>query len=444
MADVRQVIKSGLLFKVVLGVIASVFCFVFSDVLATYLINTPEASSYVKIASILILFQVLFETLNSIFIGLDTMENSAIADVIRAVIKILSSPLLIILGFSILGALIGHISGYVVAMGVSLTLLLSYLSKNPVDAKAESGIFKSMLKYGAPLCLSSLIVLFSTQYQTIILAFFTSKTEIGNFQVTTLFSTAMTILVYPFIALFPAFAKFSPESKELRQFFRRSVKYTALLLVPAALAIIVMSKDIILTIYGPKYTLASTFIIFQMLANLRAGFGSVVLPNLFSGMKRTDVVLKSSLVYLLVFLLTAPLLLSLYDVVGLIAASVICYVLATLYELFMASKTFNLSIDTRSSVKIYIASAIAALIVFLFATALPFTGILPLIIGGTLFIFTYLTVLPAIGVLNATDLKIFRQLFQEIKSVWPIIRPLLSYEEKVLKYSKKHFSSKST
>ena len=150
-SHVKYVIKSGLLFRLTLGVIASVFCFVFSDVLATYLINTPEASSYIKIASILILFQVLFETLNAIFIGLDTMEKSAIMEMIRAVTKVLFSPLLVILGFSIFGALIGHISGYVVGVGISLTLLLFQLSKNHVDAKAESAILKSMLKYGFPL-----------------------------------------------------------------------------------------------------------------------------------------------------------------------------------------------------------------------------------------------------------------------------------------------------
>lgn len=434
-SNVKYVIKSGLLFRLTLGVIASVFCFVFSDVLATYLINTPEASSYIKIASILILFQVLFETLNAIFIGLDTMEKSAIMEMIRAVTKVLFSPLLVILGFSIFGALIGHISGYVVGVGISLTLLLFQLSKNHVDAKAESAILKSMLKYGFPLYMSSLIVLFSTEYQTIILAFFASKTAIGNFQVTALFSTAITLVVYPFTALFPAFSKFDPESKQLGQFFRRSVKYTALLLVPASMAITVMSNDIIVTIYGTKFMLASTFIMVQMLANLSAGFGSAVLPYLFSGVGRTDIVLKSSLIYLVFFLPAVPLLLSLYDVVGLILASVICYVLATLYELFMASKTFNLTVDMRSSVKIYLASIISACIVFLFVNISPFSSILDLILGCTLFIFIYLTILPPIGVLNATDLKIFRQLFRKIKSIWPIIKLLLYYETKILKYS---------
>lgn len=79
----------------------------------------------------------------------------------------------------------------------------------------------------------------------------------------------------------------------------------------------------------------------------------------------------------------------------------------------------------------------SALFSLTFLVASPFNSILNLIFGGTIFISAYLTLLPAIGVLNATDLEIFRLLFHKIKSVWPIIKLLLSYEAKVLKYTQK-------
>lgn len=86
--DVRSVIKTGLFFKLAVGITASIFCFLFSNVLATYLINTPEAGFYIKVASLLILFQTLFNTLSSIFMGLDNMENNAVMMITRAVTKI--------------------------------------------------------------------------------------------------------------------------------------------------------------------------------------------------------------------------------------------------------------------------------------------------------------------------------------------------------------------
>ena len=434
MSDVRNVIKSAILFELILGVVASIFCYLFSDILATYLINTPAASPYIKIAAILILFQTLFGILDAAFIGLDSMESNAITSIIRSLTKTLLSPLLIVLGFSIAGAIVGHVACYVIGFGASSVLLFFKLRKNHVDTKAESGILKSMLKYGLPLYLSGLIGLLSSEYQTIILAFFVSKAVIGNFQVTSLFSTAIALVVYPFTALFPAFSKVNPESKEMSQFFRRSVKYTALVLIPASLAITVMSNDIISTIYRDEFALASTFIGFYLLTNLRAGFGGSVLSYLFSGVGRTDIVLKSSIIHLAAFFPLALLLIKSYGVIGLIVAGVICSVLATLYELFMAYKLFNLSIDVSSSARIYIASGVTALTVFAFLSVSPFSNIINLILGGTLFIFIYLTILPLLGTVNNTDIEIFIGIFKKINSVWPLLKILLAYETKILKY----------
>jgi len=435
--DVGGVIKTGLFFELAVGVIASVFCFLFSDVLATYLINRPEAGFYIKVASILILFQTLFNTLSSIFMGLDNMENNAVMMIIRAFTKILLSTLLIILGFGILGALLGHISCYIVAAAVSAAILTLKLRKNRENHKAGSGILKSMLKYGAPLYMSGLLGLFMLQYQTIIIAFLTSNAEIGNFQVATLFSTAITLIVYPFTTLFPAFSKLDPENGQLSQFFRRSVKYTALLLIPASVAIAVMSKDLVLTFFGSDYNLAPTFVAFYILINLYAGFGSVVFTFLFNGIGRTDIVLKSSLINIIVFTPLAPLLTASYGITGLIAALFTSGFCSLLYLLLTAVKKINVNLDVSASAKIYIASATSAAFCLTFLSASPFSSIPNLIFGGTIFLFAYLTLLPAIGVINLTDIEIFKLMFHKIKSVWSILKLLLSYEMKVLEYAQK-------
>jgi len=357
--------------------------------------------------------------------------------IIRAFTKILLSTLLVILGFGVLGALLGHISCYIVAVVASVAILTLKLHKNRDDHKASSGILKVMLKYGAPLYMSGLLGLFMLQYQTIIIAFLTSNAEIGNFQVATLFSTAITLIVYPFTALFPAFSKLDPENGQLSQFFRRSVKYTALLLIPASLAIAVMSKDLVLTFFGSDYDLAPTFVAFYILINLYAGFGSAVFGFLFNGIGRTDVILKSSLISIIVFTPLAPLLTASYGITGLIATLFTSSFCSLLYLLSTAVKKINVSLDISSSAKIYLASAISALFSLTFLMASPFNSILNLILGGTIFGFMYLTLLPIIGVLNTTDMEIFRLLFHKIKSVWPILKILLSYEAKILKYTQK-------
>jgi len=435
--DVGGVIKTGLFFELAVSMIASIFCFLFSDILATYLINSPEASFYIKVASLLILFQTLFNTLSSTFIGLDNMENNAVMIITRAVTKILLSTLLIILGFGVLGALLGHVSCYIVAVTAGVAILTLKLHKNHDNHKSGSRILKSMLKYGAPLYVSGLLGLFLLQYQTIIIAFLTSKAEIGNFQVATLFSTAITLLVFPFTALFPAFSKFDPKNGQLSRFFKRSVKYNALVVVPASVAIAVMSKDLVFTFFGSDYNLAPTFVALYILMNLYAGFGSAVLGFLFNGIGRTDVVLKSNIINLLTFTPLAPLLTALFGITGLIATLFTSGFCSLLYLLLVAVKKINVCLDAFSSAKIYLASAVSALLLFIFLAYSQSNSILNLIIGGTIFCVTYLTLLPILRIINFTDIEIFRMMSQKVKSLRIILEFLLLYETKILKLTKK-------
>jgi O-antigen/teichoic acid export membrane protein len=436
-SDVERVIKAGLLAELTVGIGASIFCFLFSDSLAASIINRPEASFYIKVISSLILFQTLFNVLSSAFIGLDKMNSNSIMMIFRAVAKILLSPLLIILGFGIFGALLGHILCYLVAVTLGLANLSFVLKRNRGDNGSSSNILKTMLTYGAPIYLSGFLGLFSTQYQTIIIAFFASNIEVGNFQVATLFSTGMALFTYPFTALFPAFSKLENQKEQLNQFFRRSVKYTALIVVPIAVLIAVMSKDFVYTFFGSDYSLAPTFIAFYILLNLYAGFGNVVFGYLFNGIGRTDIVLKSNIISLIVFLPLAPMLTSLYSVTGLIAALFVSGFCSLLYLLLTAVKKIHVSLDLSSSIKIYVASATSATFSLAFLKVSPLNSILNLIFGGLIFCLAYLTLMPIMRIFNATDMEIFTKIFHKIKSLWFILRLVIFYEAKVLKYAEK-------
>jgi O-antigen/teichoic acid export membrane protein len=436
-SEAVNIIKAGILFELAVGIASSIFCFLFSDVLATYLINRPDAGFYIKVASFLVLFQTLFNAFSSVFMGLDNMESNAVVMTVRAIAKILLSPLLIILGFGIFGALLGHVSCYIVAVVISMVILSLKLRKNRDNHKSDLNKLKTMLKYGAPLYVSGLLGLFTAQYQTIIIAFLTSNTEIGNFQVATLFPTAMALLVVPFQALFPAFSKLDPNNGQFGQFFKRSVKYTALLLVPASVAIAVLSKDMVFIFFGQDYNLAPIFVALYILMNLYAGFGSAVLGFLFSGIGRTDVFLKSNLISLLVIVPLAPLLTAFYGIIGLIAVLFISGFCSLLYQLSIAAKEINAIPDAASSAKIYITSGISALFSLAFLSISPFNSILNLILGGIIFCFMYLTLLPVIGVITFTDVEIFKSMFYKIKGVRFVLKFLLSYETKLLGYKQK-------
>jgi len=428
-----NMLRSGFLFKLVTGIAMSAICLIFSDALATYILNRPGMGFLIKLTSLLTLFQTLFTTLNSSFIGLDKMEGNALIMNVQAIVKSALSPMLVILGFSLVGALIGHVTSYMVAgLAGSLILLKHYRSLGKPSSGNFSSSLKVMLSYGFPLYVSTLLGLFLGQYQNIILAFFASNAEIGNFNIAIALSSLINVLIFPLGVLFPAFSKVDPNSGELRRIFRLSVKYTALLIIPATIIVAILSKDIVYTLYGYSYGSAPFFLQLYILTFLYAGAGSLVLGHLFSGIGETRVILKSNLINLLVFLPLAPILTMTHGVPGLIATLLASSLLSLAYGLRIITKKVEVNLDLKASLRIYFASLLSAIPVLALLHISPFNSLPNLMIGGSLFLLTYLTLTPLTGAITHTDLENLNLILSRIKIVWPLIRPVLTYEAKLL------------
>lgn len=426
-------LKSGLLFKIILSVAISAICFTFSDSLATYILNRPEIGYLVKLASSLVLLQTIDATLNSAFIGLDKMEGSALTMNAQSIAKTALSPILVVLGFSVIGALAGHIASYMFScIAGSLIFFRYYRRLGKPSNNSFSSNLKAMLGYGFPLYLSVLLVLILGQYSTIILAFFVSNAEIGNFSIATTLSTMISVLVFPLSVLFPTFSKVDPNSKDIKKIFRLSVKYATLLIIPATVITVALSKDIVQTLYGYSYNLAPSLLSLYILTFLYTGAGSIVLIHLFNGIGQTKVVFKYNLINLLIFLPLAPILTMFYRVPGLIIALLISNLLSLAYGLIIAIKKLKFDLDLKASLKIYLASFLSAIPMLIFLNYSPLNSLPNLVIGGSLFLFTYLTLAPVTSAITHSDLENLHSILSKIKILRQLLKPLLTYEAKLV------------
>ena len=440
-----RILRSGFLFTLFTGAAMSVVGFAFSEFFATYLLNKPEIGFYVKLASLVILFQTIFSSAYYAFVGLDRMERSSLIKGLMSVLKASVAPLLIISGFGVTGAILGHVIGYVGAgiMGVLILFFGPYriLKSSSTIGKSDDGHFlgdiKLMVGYGFPLYLLSLLIKVGGQYQLILLAFYVSNLEIGNFNAAVNLSAFATILMVPIAtALFPAFSKLSSTDRsKLKRFFGLSVKYTSLLIVPASIGVMVLSKEIVHIIYGPGYGLTPQFLSLYVVVFLFAGLGHHVLESFFNGVGETKLTLKTYLVSIAIFIPLAPLLTKIYGVIGLISVFLASNLARVFYGLLLAWKRFMVTLLLSDQLKIYIASAIPALPVLLFLRFSPFGGFLNLVFGGSLFLFTYLTAAPMLGAVRMHDIENLKRIFSGFKIVWPVLKPMLDYETKLVSRS---------
>lgn len=438
---IASIIKSGFLYKTTLSFVFFLILFCFSDWFAAYALRRPDIVFLVRIVSVLIILQVVFNTARNIFVGLDKMEYSATASVLQAIVKLVIALTLIFLGFGVLGAIIGHIAGYLVAGLISLLLVYNlygnFRSKN-ADTRFSADL-KLMIKYGFPLYFSGLLMAFLSQFQMLSLAWFVSDFDIGNFRAASNFLSLITIVVIPVsTALFPAFSKFNfkEEKEEVEKFFHYSLKYVLLLLTPIALLVGIASRNLVFLVYGTDFISASSYITLLTITYFYGGV-SMVINSFLNGIGRTNITLRVNVVNFLTSLPLIYILTMLHGVLGLITSIIISSLAALIYASIIITKKFNIKFNYPDISKIYLTTFLSGSVAFLFHHFLSLSYLIELILISVIFTISYLVLVPLLGAINKRDIEVFRSIFSKFKLIAPFTNILLNFESWLLNHANK-------
>ena len=436
---VKSIMRTGLSFSLLTSIIVSIAGFFSASQLTRILLNRPNMLLLVSISIPLVFFQSFSAAAKCSLLGFNDMKNYAILDVVCQASRLLLGPTLILAGLSILGAFGGHVSAYMIVFILSVILIYRHyrrLKSDPNGNRENSFLenLKLMIGYGSPLYLSTTLQNILATVRGIILAYFATNLLIGNFNTALNFAVLAVLISSPISnALFPAFSKLSDNHEEARKMFTYAVKYTSTLIVPAAIFIATMSKDLVFFIYGPKYTSAPKYLTLYILNFLYASLGSIVLPSFFNGLGDTKVNLKASVIYAATFIPSAVILTYLLNVEGLLTATLVSTATSTIYSLQAAIKKYNAKPDLKNSATICASSALSAtpLIPLILYSSLP--NLANLTIGAILYALTYLTLAPILKAINQQDLQTLTKILTKNKPLKPIINIIASYENRILK-----------
>jgi O-antigen/teichoic acid export membrane protein len=434
-------IKTGVLFKLVLSLLLSVTLLISSEFIAANILRRPETSVLIRLASLYLIGQSIYMAIDSTFIGLDRMEKSGLMMNLQATVKVMSSLLLIVLGFSTSGAILGLGIGFIFASVIGSTLVFTRIKAELThrDKVGDNIDFipslKTMVSYGLPLYISTLMISLLTQYRSLILALFTSNEEIGNYATATNFTVLITLLSYPIArSLFPAFSKLSiMENRDsIEKLFKLSVKYTSLLIMPTSMLIALLSREAIRLLYGPQYQLAPDYLALYILSFLCVGLGMFVLDNLFNSQGDTKATLRMNILNFLLSAILAPILTLYHGVLGLIASILISQSLSISYGLALAHREYSISLDWKPIIRIAFASLASATPTYVVLNTIPIHAPLyRLLLGGTLYVALLLAMTPTVGALEKKDIENLDEAMKGI-AVYPIIGPFLDIEMRIL------------
>jgi len=434
---IAKLVAHGMLFKTTLATAAFAVCFIFSDQFAVHILNRPEATWYIQLASAMIIFQAIWTTTNSAFIGLDKTEYNALTTTTQATVKGIVAPLLVIMGLSITGALLGYVLSLLIAslLGISLFIIKIYRPlnhSNPSNEKFSNNL-RMLMKYGLPLYLSTLIGGFALQYQNILLTIFTTNHEIGNFKAAMNFTVLVSSLAIPIATtLLPAFSKLETNNRDIKEFFEMAIKYTSMTILPVATILMLYAKEIVQIMYGQGYELASTFLSIYAIQFFLVGLGQFVLGSLFNGLGETKISLKTALINSIIIIALAPILTSLLRINGMIITIILASIISILYALHIAKARFNIELNRNTTIRIYTVTAISS-IPILALQRIPLTSsLIQIILGTAIYLTTYLILIPTTKIITQPELEQIRTIIERIKPLKYLAHPIFYLGEKIL------------
>jgi stage V sporulation protein B len=436
----HTVVRYGMLFRLGIGIVVSVISLVFASYFAL-LINRPDLSFFIQLACLSVIFQVIFTTANSAFVGYDRSEYNALITTAQAVVRTVMQIVLVLVGFSLGGALVGYVVGFLIAAIIGAVILFFKFAKPKTDLSDKvtdtgSQILRLLARYGLPVYIAVVLTGFFPLYQQMVLAFFSSDIAIGNFRASYNFVVLLTVLTTSITtALLPAFSKLESATPEvISAFFNKANKYTCLIIIPITICSIVFSGPIVELLYGAEYTTAALFLSLNCTSFLLTILGFLTLQSVFNGLNKTRLTMNMTLINFVLLLVLTPILAPLFDVVGVIVAYLISAFVASVYAVVAAVRKLKMQFRFKSPLLIYLLSTLAALPSLAIMYLIPLSSLLFLVVGAIVYLAIFLTLLPLLKIMDKTEFLALGQFVTNLPLIGLIVKPLLIFELKIFDY----------
>jgi O-antigen/teichoic acid export membrane protein len=422
----KPVVMTGLLFSILTSVIISGIMYGFAGPIASLFLKHSEVEPLVKAASLAVLGGGgLLSTIQAIFVGYEIMSMRSISQILWNVLRTIFSYVLIMTGLGAFGAMLASTSAYLIA-GLIGVLLLFIVIKFEPNSKGgfQFDVLKTLLVFGLPLSIGSLLGGIQNQIYNYLMVTYVAVSLIGNYGAASNFGYLVFFLIGPIsTALFPLFSKFKQDSKEVKEIFQMSVKYTTLVSLPVVMAVIVVATPLSRILYNPTdYPLVPFYLSIYILNFAWEGLGGTSLGNLISGIGESKTSLVANIITFVTGIILAIILVPIYGMAGLLVTVVLDARGGWLYQILWTKKKLGFSVDWLSSFKLYGTAFIAFIASYLIIYIPNLQGWTALILGGATYFIFYLVGLPLSGALNVNDLQQLNSIADALGPLAPIAR----------------------
>lgn len=263
--EISSVLSDGFAILLVGGIIFTLLSIAFSWWTAQNIMHNVSFAYLIQIASLTILFSMLYGSSTSALIGFGKGKLVAISTASAMIVQSIASIALALLGFGAIAPTAGLVFGYVFGFLLSLYLISMELKavKAHIVRPTIKGI-KKLLNFSMPLAFVNLIGSVTNNFATIFLGLFMVSAVIGNYGLASRVGGLIDVGIGSVAtALLPAFSMTLTRKKsetDTAHFYNVALHSAVVFLAPLIFFTAVMAKPIVYIVFGGTYALAPLYI----------------------------------------------------------------------------------------------------------------------------------------------------------------------------------------
>ena len=236
--------------KFILAFLSSLSLILLANPLAFYVFHKPDLFLPLQIVGVFLFFQSFLDFVEAGFISMQNFGYTTIRHIVYEGLRLILVPILILLGFSVYGALVG----LVISVSMALFILTYFLLRNYsfiIKGKAVKIEKKRILRFLSSLTIGSISGVFFAYVDSIMIGIFMAVEYVGFYRAGYNIVFAFAGLASIAGVLFPVFTQL--EGDELENAFKKVFKYTSMFAFPCAFGLLFIAEPIIKVVYGIDY-----------------------------------------------------------------------------------------------------------------------------------------------------------------------------------------------
>jgi stage V sporulation protein B len=358
--NLNKIVSSAIITSLVAGVIMSLIIYLLSQTVAD-LFRTPEMKIQLMLLSpvfpFILVNSILYGTLN----GLRKMKRYAIALILQQVLMTVSTVILIYRDFGVSGAIISIVISSIVMSAYLIYSCRGYFHLI-LDGYLETT--KKLLTFGSQMFGANLINMINLQADVAFLGYFLTATNVGYYSAATGLSKFFLVVPQAIQTVsYPATSEYwtQKDIPGLKKMLDKSLKYSALALMPAGLAIGFFAEDIVSRIYGQGFQQSALPLQILLLGTVIFGVACTSIGGSLAGINRPDLSLKAAGISAGANVILNIVLIPKFGIAGAAIATCTSLILMTLIFGLMTIRTLSIKIDIRWFAVVIIAALLGSL-----------------------------------------------------------------------------------